>query len=82
MAEKLSSALNRQIQYVDIPPQTMRDALLGFGLPQWQAEGLIEDYAHYRQGEAAVIATGVQDAIGSPPRSFDQFAHDYAPALS
>jgi uncharacterized protein YbjT (DUF2867 family) len=82
MAEKLSAALNRQIQYVDIPPQTMLEALLGFGLPHWQAEGLIEDYAHYRRGEASSITTGVQQATGAPPRSFDQFARDYAAAFS
>ena len=82
MAEKLSNALNRQVQYVDVPPESMMDALLGFGMPQWQAEGLVEDYAHYRRGEASAVATGVQDAIGSPPRSFDQFARDYASAFS
>lgn len=34
MAEKLSRALNREIQYVDIPPAAMMDALLTIGLPQ------------------------------------------------
>ena len=82
MAEKLSNALHREIQYVDIPPEAMMDALLGIGLPHWQADGLIEDYAHYRRGEASAIASGVQDATGTLPRSFDDFARDYAPALS
>ena len=82
MAEKLSQALDRQITYVDVPPEAMMDALLGFGIPQWQAAGLIEDYAHYRDGEASAIASGVHDVTGSPPRSFDQFARDYAPAFS
>ena len=82
MAEKLSQVLKRQITYVDVPPEAMMDALLGFGIQQWQAAGLIEDYAHYRDGEASAIASGVHDVTGSPPRSFDQFARDYAPAFS
>ena len=82
MAERLSQALGRRVEFVDIPPDAMRQALIGFGFPTWQADGLIEDYAHYRRGEAAAVASGVQDATGQAPRSFAQFAHDYTPAFS
>jgi hypothetical protein len=43
------------LPFVDIPETVMQDALVGFGLPEWQAAGLIEDYAHYRRGEAADV---------------------------
>jgi len=33
----------------------MREALESFGLPPWQADGVIEDYEHYRRGEAARV---------------------------
>lgn len=82
MAEKLSEAVDRKIRYVDVPPQAMMEALIKVGLPRWQVDGLIEDYAHYRRGEASTIATGVHDATGAPPKSFDDFARDYAPAFS
>lgn len=82
MAQYLSSAIGRQITFVDIPPETMLDTLLSIHFPAWQAEGLIEDYAHYRRGEAAAIASGVQDATGKAPRSFEVFARDYAPMFS
>ncbi len=39
---------------------------------------LEEDYAPYRRGEAAAVSSGVRDATGRAPRSFDSFAHDYA----
>jgi len=55
----------------------MREALLGFGIPEWQADGLIEDYAHYRRGEASTISTSVRDVTGHPPHSFADFARDY-----
>lgn len=82
MAEKLSAALDRQIQFVDVPPEAMREALKSAGFPDWQADGLIEDYVHYHRGEASEIASGVRDATGKPPRAFDDFARDYAPAFS
>src|ERR671921_842260 len=82
MAEGLSEALGRRVSFVDIPPEAMRDALLGVGLPVWQADGLLEDYAHYRRGEAAAVTSGVRDAIGKAPRSFDEFARDYAAMFS
>ncbi len=82
IAEKLSAALTRSIQFVDVSPESMREALISTGFPVWQAEGVIEDYAHYSRGEAAETASGVREAIGRVPRSFDDFARDYAPAFS
>ena len=82
MAECLSKALGRQVSFVDIPPEAMRDAFFGFGMPEWQVDGLVEDYAHYRRGEAEVVSSGVRDAIGKAPRSFEEFARDYAPMFS
>ena len=46
-------------------------------MPAWQADGLIEDYAHYRRGEAAAVLSGIQEATGRPPGDFKQFARDY-----
>ncbi len=82
MAERLSVALNRQIQFVDISPGSMREALASVGFPNWQADGLIEDYAHYHRGEALTITDDIKNTIGKPPHSFEEFARDYAPEFS
>lgn len=82
MAEKLSKALDRSIQFEDVPPQAMRETLVSAGFPQWQADGLIEDYAHYARGEASEVTTDVEETTGKPPRFFDEFARDYAEAFS
>ncbi|MFY0254545.1 SDR family oxidoreductase [Chitinophaga sp. 30R24] len=78
MAAYLSKALNRSITYIDVSPEEMRQALLQVGFPQWQADGLIEDYAHYARGEAAAVSTAIQDVTGKAPRDFQHFAKDYA----
>ena len=78
IAAHLSIALGHEIAFVDIPPEVMRDAMTGMGMPIWQADGLVEDYAHYACGEAAAVANGIEEATGKAPHSFDTFAHDYA----
>ena len=82
MAEKLSAVLDRHIDFVDVPPEVMRQMLDSVGFPAWQADGLIEDYAHYARGEASKIESGVQEATGRPPGTFDEFARDYAAAFA
>ena len=82
MAARLSEAPGRRVEFVDVSPDAMQGALIGVGLPAWQVEGLLEDYAHYRRGEASAVASAVQDVTGQAPRRFADFARDYAPAFS
>jgi len=81
IAVHLSEALGKQITFTDIPEGAMRSALAGLGVPPWQADGLVEDYAHYRRGEAAAISRAVQDVTGAPPHSLRAFARDYRQAF-
>ncbi|GAA0554736.1 SDR family oxidoreductase [Chitinophaga japonensis] len=78
LAERLSEALGRTITFIDVTPADMRQALDRAGFPAWQAEGLIEDYAHYARGEASGISTAIPGITGRPARNFRQFAQDYA----
>jgi uncharacterized protein YbjT (DUF2867 family) len=81
IAEALTAALGRPVTFVDVPPAAFADSLRGV-LPPWQADGLLEDYAHYRRGEAAAVSSAVAEVTGKPPRDVAQFASDYAPAFS
>ena len=56
--------------------------IAGLGFPPWQADGLIEEFAMYRRGEATTVEPGVAEALGRPARSFDEFARDYAPVFT
>lgn len=82
IAEKLSAVVGRKIEFIDITPKELKQTLLHVGFPEWQAEGLVEDYAHYKLGEAAEVTSGVKDATGNEARNFDHFAKDYAPFFS
>ena len=81
IAAALTAALGRDVTFTDVPPQAFADSLRGI-LPPWQAEGLLEDYAHYRRGEAAAVSPAVAEITGRAPMDVWQFARDYAPAFA
>jgi uncharacterized protein YbjT (DUF2867 family) len=80
IAAALSDALGREISFIDVPPDAFAQSLKGI-LPPWQIEGLVEDYGHYRRGEAAAVSPAVGEVTGRPPRDVRQFARDYAHAF-
>jgi len=82
LASILSAATSREIRYIDVTPEDMRNAVLSVGFPEWQAEGLLEDYAHYARGEAALISPDIEAVTGKPPYKFEAFAKDYAHLFS
>jgi len=77
IARALSAALGHEVTFVDMPAEAFAQVLTGI-LPDWQIDGLVEDYAHYRRGEATAATTTVEDVTGRPPISIEQFAIDYA----
>jgi uncharacterized protein YbjT (DUF2867 family) len=81
IAAALTSALGRDITFVDVPPDAFAESLQGI-LPPWQIQGLLEDYAHYRRGEAASVSPAVAEITGRPPTDVMHFARDYAQAFA
>lgn len=81
IAAALSSALGRDITFIDVTPEAFAGSLQGI-LPPWQVQGLLEDYAHYRRGEAAAVSPAVTQVTGKPATDIQQFAHDYASAFT
>ena len=81
MAAALTSALGRDITFVDVPPDAFAESLQGI-LPPWQIQGLLEDYAHYRRGEAASVSPAVAEITGRPATDVAHFARDYAQAFT
>jgi uncharacterized protein YbjT (DUF2867 family) len=78
MASTIGGAIGRGVAFVDVPPEAFAGALRAAGVPPWQVDGLIEDYAHYARGEAATISPHVRDVTGIEPRDVGVFARDYA----
>lgn len=81
MAKYIGLAIGRPVTFVNIPEATMREALRGFQMPAWQAEGIIEDYRSYRRGEAADISPDIERVTGTPACSFASFAQESCEAF-
>jgi uncharacterized protein YbjT (DUF2867 family) len=81
MAAAIADAIGRPIAFVNVPAGAFAAALSGAGVPQWQVDGLIEDYAHYARGEAANVTPTVREVTGNNPRTISMFARDYAQAF-
>lgn len=82
MARAIGEATKREVVFVDVPPEQFAAALTQLGMPSWQLEGLLEDYAHYRRGEAEEVSNVVSALTGAEARSFSGFAEDYAEAFA
>jgi uncharacterized protein YbjT (DUF2867 family) len=74
----LSSVLGREIRYVNLPPDQMKLALLGAGTPEWNANGIIDLEALYREGGSSTVSPDIERLLGRKPIAYEQFARDYA----
>lgn len=80
-AERLSAVLGRKVTYVPISPEDFRRGALAQGLPGWlvDALGLLND--NLAAGHAAAVTDIVREVGKTEPRTFEQFARDYAAAF-
>ena len=81
MATALSAAAGREIKYVDIPPAEALKAIRGMGVPEWLADGLVKLYQYFAAGNASDVTTTFREVTGRAPRTFDDFAREFAQAL-
>ena len=84
VAAALTRSLGREVQYVDVPDDVVRQALAGYGLDAWFVEALIGLYRDYRRsgvdGYAAQVTDTVQRLTGRAPRTLAGLLSELAPA--
>ena len=78
VARGLSSVLQKEVSYIDVPPKAAREAMVGMGLPEWIADGFVELFDGFSRGFADSTTSNVEQLTGHPARSFETFARDYA----
>lgn len=81
-AGKIADALGRKVEIVEISSDQLKAGLLQAGLPEWIASGLEELQAHYfGPNLGSEVTDDVRRVTGREPRSFDEFARDFARAV-
>ncbi len=81
VAQKLSAATGRAIQYVDIPVEAFRQGALSSGIPEFYVDALADLYRFYVEGSAQHVTGDVEKVTGRKPRTFDDFAREHASAF-
>jgi uncharacterized protein YbjT (DUF2867 family) len=80
-AKRLFAAAGREVEVAEVPVEAVKRELVRAGVPPWNAEGLAELFELYASGGATMVTSGVQDALGRPPRDLDTFAADHVEAF-
>jgi uncharacterized protein YbjT (DUF2867 family) len=79
-AQKLAAAIGKPVEYVDVPPDAARQAMIAQGIPEWFVEDLLELMEVFAAGYAAAVSLDVKNVTGRA-RTFDEFARDFARAF-
>lgn len=74
----LSRVARRRVDYVDLDPRALREAMIGLGRPEWLADAVTELHLFYASGAAGELASGVADLTGREPRRFAVWCQDQA----
>jgi uncharacterized protein YbjT (DUF2867 family) len=78
VAEKISKATGRNVQYVDIPGDAQRKVLLDMGMPDFMVTALLELQEYYASGKASIVDGTLESLIHRAPTKMDQFLKEFA----
>ena len=78
VAKKISRHAGIAAQYVDIPVDAQRKAMLDQGMPEWQVAALLELQEYYTSGKGGTVDGVLEGLLGRPPITMDQFLAEFA----
>jgi hypothetical protein len=67
-----------KVQYVDIPAEQQKQAMLDQHLPEWLITALLDLQAYYTGGKGGEVDDVVSTILGRAPRTMNQFLADSA----
>ena len=81
VAAAFSSALDKEVNYIDVPMEAADESLSGMGFPEWNKNAYLEYFKAYSEGWGDYTSSDVEDITGNPARSIETFAKDFAQAF-
>jgi uncharacterized protein YbjT (DUF2867 family) len=77
VADILSRATDKNIQYFPIEDEAARQQMMKMRMTPWMADAIIGYSTHARHGGLAYISPDIQKILGKQPISFGKFAEEY-----
>ena len=81
VARILSEVLGRAIEFVNLPPDQLHAGLIAAGVPEWNADALIDLQRLYHDGKATAVTADVQNILGRSPIILRQFLAEHRQAF-
>jgi len=78
LAQKISQQAGISAQYVNIPVEAQRKAMLEQGMPEWQVTALLDLQAYYTNGQGGTVDGVLQGLLGRPSITMDKFLAENA----
>ncbi len=78
LAKKISAVLDKEVKYPHISESKSKARKMANGMPEWLAEVSVALSGMVATGATNLVTPTVKEITGQEPRSFDQFAYDYA----
>ena len=77
-AAELAAATGREVEFIHVPDEGAKQAMIEGGLPEFVAEQIVQVFVMLRQGVGRQVTPTVEELTGSPARDFASFARDHA----
>ena len=81
VAGLIGKAIGKPVKYVTVPEADAKKSMVAAGMPEWFADDLIALQRTFKAGRGAVVTTHLAQLLPDVPRTFDDFAKDYAQQL-
>jgi uncharacterized protein YbjT (DUF2867 family) len=81
VADLISQVTGKPVQYVDLPAPQLRQSMLAAGMPEWQADALLDLQRYYVDGGGGKVDSVVAGILGREPTRLAKFLQDSVPAF-
>ncbi len=82
LGEHMSKVLDREISYIDIPPEDFCSQLRNWGSSDWYVNAVTDLFELIASDDCAKITNAFEEICGKPPRSYRQFVEQHAAVFS
>jgi uncharacterized protein YbjT (DUF2867 family) len=77
VAQQISQVTGRSVQFIDIPEEAQRKAMLEMGMPDWQVTALLDLQQYYSKlGKGGEVTDTLPKLLDRAPITLDQFLNE------